>query len=275
MAAASAINQQIYNASEVALHYANLAYLTPCEKVLFQTFIQPGMSILDIGVGGGRTTPYLSAFGSRYVGIDYAEEMILACRRKFPSLFFQVGNGADLSCFADGSFDVIVMAFNSIDYVLPEAQRHRCLQECRRVLRAGGWLIFSSHNPRSILKKPTWNSARVDRLAKRISGKSDLLNAWASIALTAAASMYALVRCLGRSAMKVARRIGTSAFWKGHGLWLDPCHGGLMTHTWTPKHCIQEVSAAGFQITKYLGDDFPGSSGQLVTDWYYYVFSKI
>jgi ubiquinone/menaquinone biosynthesis C-methylase UbiE len=275
MAAANAPNQQIYNASEVALHYANLAYLTACERLLFQTFIQPGMAILDIGVGGGRTTPYLSGLASSYVGIDYAEEMILACRRKFPSLFFQVANAADLSCFADASFDVIVLAFNSMDYVLPEAQRQRCLEECRRVLKTSGMLIFSSHNPRSILKKPAWNSERVARLAKRISGVSDLLNACTRIPLAVAVSMYAVVRCLGQSAMNIGQKIGTLAFWKGHGLWLDRSHGGLITHTWTPKYCIREVSAAGFRITKYLGDDFPGTSGQLVTDWYYYVFSKI
>lgn len=275
MAAADALNQQIYNAPEVARHYATLEYLTPCERFLFQTFIHPGMAILDVGVGGGRTTSYLSGLGAPYIGVDYAEEMIRACRRKFPSLAFQVANAADLSCFANASFDVIVMAFNSIDYVLPEAQRQRCLQECHRALKPGGVLIFSSHNPRSIFEKPTWNSERLANFAKRISGPAGALYACTRTLLGTAALVYAFTRCFGHSALKMGRKMATLAFWRGHGLWLDPSHGGLVTHTWTPKHCIQEVCAAGFRITKYLGNDFPRSGGQLVTDWYYYVFSKI
>ena len=122
-------NRQIYNAPDVALHYASLAYLSPCEKFLFQTYIEPGMAILDIGVGGGRTTPYLSSLASRYVGIDYAEEMIRACRKKFPGLDFRTVQADELDGFADASFDAVVMAFNTIDYVLPDSQRIHCVQE--------------------------------------------------------------------------------------------------------------------------------------------------
>jgi ubiquinone/menaquinone biosynthesis C-methylase UbiE len=275
MATAGAFNQQIYNAAEVALYYANLAYLSPCERFLFQNYLQPGMAILDIGVGGGRTTSYLSSFASRYVGIDYAEEMIRACRKKYPALTFDVANAADLSSFSDASFDAIVMAFNSIDYVLPDSQRERCLQECHRVLKRGGMLIFSSHNPRSIFKKATWNSERVVDFSNRIFRGHPLFAACARIPLMLGVLVYASIRCLAQCLMKISQRIGTVAFWKGRGLWFDPSHGGLVTHTWTPKWCIRGVSTAGFQITKYLGDDFPRTSGQFVTDWYYYVFSKI
>lgn len=275
MAAAGALNQQIYNAPEVALHYANLDYLSPCEKFLFQNYLQPGMAILDIGVGGGRTTSYLSSLASRYVGIDYAEEMVRACRKRFPDLPFEVANAADLSFFSDASFDAIVMAFNAIDYVLPGSQRACCLQECHRVLKPGGTLIFSSHNPRSILKRPTWNSERLINFSGRVSRGRPGFAACAGIPLTIAIVGYASIRCLAQSVVKISQKIRTRAFWEGHGLWLDPSHGGLITHTWTPKRCIQVLSTAGFQVTKYLGDDFPRASSQLVTDWYYYVFSKI
>src|ERR1700726_2883862 len=112
-------NIPIYNAPAVAEYYAALNYLTPCERLLFDTYLRPGMAILDLGVGGGRTTSYLSSIASRYVGVDYAEGMIAACRRKFPQLAFEVADAADLSKFLPSSFDAMVIAFNGIDYVIP------------------------------------------------------------------------------------------------------------------------------------------------------------
>ena len=67
--------------------------------MLFETYLRRGMKILDVGVGGGRTTRYLAALASHYVGIDYAPAMISACREKFPDLEFCVGHADDLKEF--------------------------------------------------------------------------------------------------------------------------------------------------------------------------------
>ncbi len=96
-------NFQTYDAAEVAAHYATLDYLTPCERVLFETYIPPGSAILDLGVGGGRTTSYLANRASRYVGVDYAAAMVKVCRGKFPGLEFVVADAANLSIFPDAS----------------------------------------------------------------------------------------------------------------------------------------------------------------------------
>ncbi len=89
-------NIRTYNSPEVAGHYAALDYLTPCERLLFDQYLKPGMDILDLGVGGGRLTAHLSSIARRYVGADYAAEMVAACRKKFPQLEFEVANAADL-----------------------------------------------------------------------------------------------------------------------------------------------------------------------------------
>jgi len=47
---------QHYNSSAVATGYGQQEYLTPCERLFFDTYIKPGMAVLDIGVGGGRTS---------------------------------------------------------------------------------------------------------------------------------------------------------------------------------------------------------------------------
>src|SRR5260221_405642 len=118
-----AANLQVYRDPEVVSHYAALSYLTPCEHLLFETYVKPGMKILDIGVGGGRTTAYLSDKASRYIGVDYSAEMIKTCRNKFPKLEFEVADASDLSGFADASFDAIVISFNGINCIVPEDRR--------------------------------------------------------------------------------------------------------------------------------------------------------
>src|SRR5450755_4523319 len=161
-------NRRICSVPEVAAHYAALEYLTPCERFLFDRHITPQTAILDVGVGGGRTTPYLSQVASHYVGLDYSEEMVKICRKKFPQLKFSVADASNLAEFQDASFDVVVMSFNTIDYLLPDEKRQQCLEECRRVLRNGGVLIFSSHNPRSILVRPAWDRARLRAFAGKL-----------------------------------------------------------------------------------------------------------
>src|SRR5882724_7260234 len=98
-------NLKTYDVPEVALHYASLDYLTSCERMLFETYIKPGSAVLDLGVGGGRTTGYLAGRASRYVGVDYATEMVKACRGRFPGVELMVADAADLSVVPDGSFD--------------------------------------------------------------------------------------------------------------------------------------------------------------------------
>ncbi len=128
-------NLPVYNSRAVAAHYAALNYLSPCEQKLFDIYLQPGMDILDLGVGGGRTTTYLSSIARRYVGVDYAPEMIEACRAKYPRLEFHTADAADLSMFPNSSFDAVVFAFNGIDYIIPDENRAKCLQECGRILK--------------------------------------------------------------------------------------------------------------------------------------------
>jgi SAM-dependent methyltransferase len=268
-------NLDAYNSPEVTAYYSSLNYLTPCERLLFDEYLSPGMTILDLGVGGGRTTPHLSSIASRYVGADYAAKMIAACRRKFPNLEFENVDAADLSIFAASTFDAVVMAFNGMDSVIPHESRYRALPEIHRVLKPEGVLIFSSHNVRSIWVRPSWNPDRLASLAKQLVGSNPVLYRPLLWSLTGLRAVTAVFQSMARSLARVARRMPTPAFWLGEGYLMDAAHGGMRIHVATPEKVERELNGFGFRLLRVLGDDYPRASRLYITDWYYYVFSRV
>lgn len=270
----AATNLETYDAPEVAAHYATLDYLTPCERVLFEAYIPTGSAILDLGVGGGRTTLYLASRASRYVGVDYAAAMVKTCEAKFPGLEFRVADAANLSIFPDASFDVVVFAFNGIDYVLPEQSRQSCFAQIYRVLKANGVFIFSSHNARAVLIPPRWNRKRLQQIARRLSADLKILYWLWLVLLTAARSAMAFAQAGGATLLRVSKRIPSGAFWRGEGSLVDSAHGGLLTHYGIPSLVVTELDTLHFRPERILGDDYPRASHPYSTDWYYYVFAK-
>lgn len=105
--------------------------------------------MLDIGVGGGRTTQHFSEKVAEYIGIDYSAKMIAACQKRFSeasdTTLFQVCDARDMSQFKDNSFDFILFSFNGIDYI-SHAERLQVLEEIQRVGKPGGYFFFSTHN---------------------------------------------------------------------------------------------------------------------------------
>lgn len=105
-------------------------------------------SILDIGVGGGRTANALLELSRDYIGVDYVKEMVEACRARFPGVRFEHADARAMPQFADASFDLIVFAWAGICMVDHEG-RIAILKEVRRLLKPGGAFIFSSYNQNS------------------------------------------------------------------------------------------------------------------------------
>lgn len=99
--------------------------------------------VLDIAVGGGRTTGLLARSAASYVGIDIAEGMVDLARERFPTADLRVGNARDLAGLDDGSFDLVVFSFNGIDS-LDHQDRRLALRAMRRALAPGGRAVFST-----------------------------------------------------------------------------------------------------------------------------------
>jgi SAM-dependent methyltransferase len=99
--------------------------------------------VLDIAVGGGRTTGLLSRHAASYVGIDIAEGMVELARERFPGADLRIGDARDLAGFEPGSFDLVVFSFNGIDS-LDHDDRRRAVRAMRRVVAPTGRVVFST-----------------------------------------------------------------------------------------------------------------------------------
>jgi SAM-dependent methyltransferase len=142
------VNWRVYHAPGVDRYYRSHA-LDAAETMALLAY-QPafgGRRVLDLGVGTGRTTAFISPLASHYVCVDFSPPMIEAIRRRFPGVPAIIGDMRDLSAFDDGGFDFILASCNLVDAVGHE-DRLQVFGEIRRVLRPGGVFMFSSHNRR-------------------------------------------------------------------------------------------------------------------------------
>ncbi len=116
-------NNQTYSTPLIVNYYQQLQQLQPAEATIIKRFEDklPQMKMLDMGVGGGRTTKYFFPLVKEYIGIDYSAAMITACQERFineeQKVKLKVGDARDLSQFEDNYFDFILFSFNGIDYI--------------------------------------------------------------------------------------------------------------------------------------------------------------
>jgi SAM-dependent methyltransferase len=131
----------------VAGDYGRSSSLMPAELAVFAAAWPSigGKRVLDIGVGGGRTLPYLSGPAAAYVAIDYSPAMVATCRSRFPGVDVRSDDARELASVGDHSVDFAFFSFNSIDYI-PIDSRRSVYDSVRRVLAPGGSFGLSSHN---------------------------------------------------------------------------------------------------------------------------------
>jgi SAM-dependent methyltransferase len=106
-----------------------------------------GRDILGLASGGGQQVPILAAAGANVTSFDNSDAQLaldnLVAKREGLSLRTVQGDMADLSVFADESFDLIFNPVSTcfVPDVLP------VWNECHRVLKPGGRLLSGVMNP--------------------------------------------------------------------------------------------------------------------------------
>jgi ubiquinone/menaquinone biosynthesis C-methylase UbiE len=154
-------NQRAYQSPMLARSYAQQTQLQPPEETILEIVRDelPSKRMLDVGVGGGRTTERFAALVQEYIGIDYSEAMVTACRERFAarldSLQFRLADISSMPFFSNASFDFVLFSYNGIDYLSRDSRR-KALAEIHRVLREGAYFAFSSHNLNNLRYRLRW-----------------------------------------------------------------------------------------------------------------------
>jgi len=122
--------------------------LTPTRPVPREWFPPlEGLDVLCLASGGGQQGPILAAAGARVTVLDNSPRQLaqdrLVAERDGLAIATVEGDMADLSMFADESFDLIVHPVSNCF----AAEVRPVWQEAYRVLRHGGVLLAGFNNP--------------------------------------------------------------------------------------------------------------------------------
>lgn len=142
-------NYKVALSPDAVADYSSRSSLDAGETAIFEkydSFIR-GARVLDVGVGGGRTSLFLLPNCRSYKAVDYSAPMIEACRARFPFCkdAFSVGDARALRERFEEQFDFVLFAFNGIDCVGHD-DRLKILGEVHSVLAADGLFFFSTHS---------------------------------------------------------------------------------------------------------------------------------
>jgi ubiquinone/menaquinone biosynthesis C-methylase UbiE len=106
-----------------------------------------GQEVLSLACGQGQDARLLARLGATVTGIDISEEMLRHARRHDAAeprgIDYVQGDVQDLAPFADASFDGVVCHMALMD--VPDLGA--TIRSVGRVLRGGGWFVFSIVHP--------------------------------------------------------------------------------------------------------------------------------
>lgn len=250
-------NLGVFSRRLTASRYKKDFALFPAETVIFEQIAQrcAMKPIMDLGVGGGRTTEHLLKISNDYLGVDYSAEMIVRCNGRFKNVRFEQADARNLSRFPGNHFAFILFSFNGIDYV-PHEDRLVILQQVHQCLVSDGLFSFSSHNKLSKVVSPL-NPDRIWTM-------NPLKFVWRLGLYFSAVARYFRLRKLIYEEHGHARRID-GAF-----------NFSLVTYYVDPAEQKRQLEAAGFELLSIY--DSSGKSVEIdsgsTDQWLYYLAKK-
>ncbi len=148
----------------------------PVERDLIRRYSRPGSRALDVGTAAmGRSALLLHDAGCDVTSIEYSDAAIrefAAGAERRPGIELATADMAALP-FAAGSFDLVLIALQGLDYATEPEVRARIHTEAAGVLRDGGHLVFNASNTVGLvlgpsgLRSPSLRRLRVRHVMRR------------------------------------------------------------------------------------------------------------
>lgn len=137
------LNKKTYN--KIAKLFAKTRkYLWDDLKAL-EKYTKDNYKVLDLGCGTGRLYHLFKDFqGVEYIGVDQSGGQLDIAREEFPQNKYIEAEMTELP-FVDNEFDV-VYCIATFHHLPDEKSRLKGLQEMKRVLKPGGYIIMTNWN---------------------------------------------------------------------------------------------------------------------------------
>lgn len=241
-------NRRWYERSETVDEYVRQSHLNPAERAFIERFAGQlaGWSMLDIGIGAGRTTARLAPLMGAYQGVDYAEAMVKAAQDRFarqPELAssLSVADARDLKGFGDAIFDAVLFVAQGLDS-LDHHDRLLALAEMTRVCKPDGYVYLSTHNLASV--------DRALSLSERFSELRRDRPAWKLPAAMVKRMPERLYEKVANPPVRVLRR-------REHAFLVEswPSPGVTRLYYAQPDEVLRQLLAAGLTPVTVIGDE--------------------
>ncbi len=122
---------------------ARVEFLTTVRYI--EKYLKADDKILDVGEGAGEYSLYFARKGYEVSALELADANIAAFRKKLKpedKIDLVQGNALDLSRYAEGSFDVVLL-FGPLYHLQSDADKLTCIREAKRVCKDGGKIFFA------------------------------------------------------------------------------------------------------------------------------------
>ena len=160
--------REYFDAKGVVDYYAAAAAelgLWISEEKIFTRVFQSEDSILELGCGAGRIAIGLHELGYHQVlATDYSRPMVNRARQLATRLEYRIPMrvcDATQMEFEEGAFDGVIFGFNGLMQIPKAVNREQALMEIFRVLKPGGWLVFTSHDRERSEHQEFWHQEQV------------------------------------------------------------------------------------------------------------------
>ena len=122
---------------------ARVEFLTTVSYV--ERHLKKGSRILDIGAGTGEYSLYFASKGYEVSALELTNANLKVFQSKIEPdhpVDLKQGNALDLSDYADGSFDVVLL-LGPLYHLHDAKDRARCIAEAKRVCKPDGVIFFA------------------------------------------------------------------------------------------------------------------------------------